>query len=167
MQHRGKYLWIVLLLAGFCLGPPLAARADICAICGQPIQGTIYLITDKVTGEKNAGLFRLRQIAPVFHLRSARQGSACQLPDGRYLCARDAKTAVVKADDAERICAQVKDDLDRLFSRFTVFPDNVDVTVIDRIDVDSMFNPEGNDFESPDLLGCIRPRRSTTRPDTK
>ena len=30
-------------------------------------------------------------------------------------------------------------------------------SVIDRIDVDSMFITEGNNFESPDLLGCIRP----------
>jgi hypothetical protein len=64
---------------------------------------------------------------------------------------------VVKASDAERISAQIKDDLDRLFSRFTEFPANVDVTVIDRIDVDSMFSQVGNDFESPNLLGCIHP----------
>ena len=55
-----------------------------------------------------------------------------ELPDGRWLCARDAKTVVLKADDIEQICGQVKDDLDRLFSRFTSFPTNVDVTVIDR-----------------------------------
>jgi len=64
---------------------------------------------------------------------------------------------VVKADEAERVCSQVKDDLDRRFSRFTAFPANVDVTVIDRIDVDTMYSPGGNDFESPNLLGCIRP----------
>jgi hypothetical protein len=80
-----------------------------------------------------------------------------ELPDGRYLCARDARTVVLKADDARQICDQVKDDLDRLFSRFTVFPANVDVTVMDRVDVDSMFSPAGNDFESPNLLGCLRP----------
>jgi len=34
----------------------------------------------------------------------------------------------------------------------------VDVTVLDRIDVDTMFQPGGNDFESPDLLGCIEPK---------
>jgi len=43
-----------------------------------------------------------------------------------------------------------------LFSRFTSFPTNVDVTVLDRIDVDTMFQPGGNDFESPNLLGCIQ-----------
>jgi hypothetical protein len=32
----------------------------------------------------------------------------------------------------------------------------VDATVIDRIDVDAMYSPNGNDFESPNLLGCVR-----------
>ena len=157
MQHRGRYFLMVFLLAGFGLGRPLAAWGEICAICGQPIQGTVYIATDKVTNEKKlicSDCIRLPRCAicglPV------KEGGV-QLPDGRYLCARDARTAVVKADDAERICAQVKDDLDRLFSRFTVFPANVDVSVIDRIDVDSMYNPVGNDFESPNLLGCLHP----------
>lgn len=157
MQRHIKYFLLVCLLAGFNLVRPLAARGDLCAICGQPIYGnTIYLATDKLTGEK------IEVCANCIKLPSC---SVCglpvkdgvQLPDGRYLCARDAKTAVVKADDAQRITAQVKDELDRLFARFTVFPDNVDVCVIDRIDVDSMFSPNGNDFESPNLLGCIRP----------
>jgi Protein DA1 len=157
MQHRGKYFLMVFLLAGFGLGRPLAAWGEICAICSQPIQGTVYIATDKVTNEKEficSDCIRLPRCAicglPV------KEGGV-QLPDGRYLCARDARTAVVKADDAQRICAQVEDDLDRLFSRFTAFPANVDVTVIDRIDVDSMYSPAGNDFESPNLLGCIHP----------
>jgi len=157
MQHRGKYFLMVFLLAGFGLGRPLAAWGEICAICGQPIQGTVYIATDKVTNEKKlicSDCIRLPRCA-ICGLPMKEGG--VQLPDGRYLCARDARTAVVKADDAERICVQVKDDLDRLFSRFTAFPANVDVTVIDRIDVDSMFRPEGNDFESPNLLGCVHP----------
>jgi len=148
---------MVFLLAGFGLGRPLAAWGEICAICGQPIQGTVYIATDKVTNEKKlicSDCIRLPRCA-ICGLPMKEGG--VQLPDGRYLCARDARTAVVKADDAERICVQVKDDLDRLFSRFTAFPANVDVTVIDRIDVDSMFSPAGNDFESPNLLGCIHP----------
>ncbi len=157
MQRRTKYFLMVCLLAGFGLGGPLAASGELCAICGQPTRGTVYISTDKVTNEKKivcADCIRLPRCAicglPV-------KDNGLQLPDGRVLCARDARTAVVKADDAERVCGRVKDDLDRLFSRFTVFPANVDVTVIDRIDVDSMFSPGGNDFESPNLLGCIRP----------
>ncbi len=155
MRRHGKYLWVLLLATCFCL--PLAARGDICAICGRPISGdTIYLVTDKVTGEKKEVCADCVKL-PSCYICGLPVKDGTQLPDGRYLCARDARTAVVKATDAERVCAGVKDDLDRLFSRFTVFPDNVDVSVIDRIDVDAMYNPAGNDFESPNLLGCIRP----------
>jgi hypothetical protein len=149
----------------FCFGTPLAARGDTCAICGKEIQGTIYLMTDKVTGEKVlvcSDCIKL-PLCSICGLPVKDNGVA--LPDGRHLCARDAKTVVLKADDIEQICGQVKDDLDRLFSRFTSFPTNVDVTVIDRVDVDSMFYTEGNGSESPDLLGCIRPEmvNNTTR----
>jgi hypothetical protein len=157
MQRHPKYFLLICLLAGFGLTRPLAARADLCAICGRPIAGdTVYLVTDKVTGEKKEACSDCVKL-PSCYICGLPVKDGTQLPDGRYLCARDARTAIVKAGDADRISAQVKDDLDRLFSRFTVFPDNVDVSVIDRIDVDSMFSPGGNDFESPNLLGCIQP----------
>ena len=142
----------------FVSARPLAALAEnICAICGKPIQGTVYIVTDKVTGEKKLVCSDCIKLPRCSICGLPVKDNGIELPDGRYLCARDAKTVVLKADDVEQICGQVKDDLDRLFSRFTSFPTNVDVTVIDRIDVDSMFNTEGNSFESPDLLGCIRP----------
>jgi len=156
MQYHGRYLWIFLLMAGFCFGPSLSARGDTCAICGKPISGTFYLVTDKVTGEQKEVCSDCIKL-PRCAICGLPVKDGTELPDGRYLCARDAKTVVLKADDARQICGQVKDDLDRLFSRFTSFPTNVDVSVIDRVDVDSMFITQGNNFESPDLLGCIRP----------
>jgi hypothetical protein len=158
MQRFGKYLWIIVLLAGFGLCGPAAAWArDVCAICGRPIQDTIYIVTDEVTNEKKFVCSDCVHLPRCAICGLPVKENGLQLADGRFLCARDARTAVVKANDAERISAQVKDDLDRLFSRFTEFPANVDVAVIDRIDVDTMFSPGGNDFESPNLLGCIRP----------
>jgi hypothetical protein len=154
MQNHGKYLWI-LLTVYFCL--PLVARGDICAVCGQPILGgTIYLVTDKVTGEQKEVCADCLKL-PRCYICGLPVKDGTQLLDGRSLCARDAKTVVLKADDARQICDQVKGDLDRLFSRFTVFPANVDISVIDRVDVDSMYSSVGNDFESPDLLGCTHP----------
>jgi hypothetical protein len=158
MQHRARYFWIIFLLACFCFGTSLAALADnVCAICGKEIHGTIYLMTDKVTGEQVLVCSDCIKLPRCSICGLPVKDGGVELPDGRYLCARDARTVVLNADDARQICAQVKDDLDRLFSRFTSFPTNVDVTVIDRIDVASMFNTEGNSSESPDLLGCIRP----------
>jgi hypothetical protein len=158
MQYHAKYLWLILLTACFCLGTPRTVRAeDVCAVCGKQIPGNVYLMTDKVTGEQKLVCSECVKLPLCYICGMPAGGNSTRLPDGRYLCARDAKTVVLQADDAERICAQVKDDLDRLFSRFTVFPANVDVTVMDRVDVDSMFNGGGNDFESPNLLGCIHP----------
>jgi len=135
------------------------AQADNrCAICGEPIYGgTVYIMTDKVTGEKKEVCADCIKLPRCSVCGMPIKEGGVQLPDGRWLCARDAKTVVLDADDIKQDCAQVKDDLDRLFSRFTSFPTNVDITVIDRIDVDSMFDTEGNTFESPDLLGCNRP----------
>jgi len=159
MQNHAKCLRLILLTVCVCLGTLNAAQGadDICAVCGKPIPGTVYLVTDKVTGEQKFVCADCVKSPACYICGMPVGGNHVKLPDGRYLCARDAKTVVLKADDAERVCAQVKDELDRLFSRFTVFPDNVDVTVMDRVDVDAMFNADGNDFESPNLLGCIRP----------
>ena len=145
-------------MACFCFGISLEALAEnVCAICGKEIQGPIYIVTDQVTGEKVLVCSDCIKLPRCSICGLPIKDGGIELPDGRWLCARDAKTVVLKADDIQLTCGQVKDDLDRLFSRFTSFPANVDVSVIDRIDVNSMFNTEGNSFESPDLLGCIRP----------
>lgn len=146
---------MVVLVEGFVW----SAWADNCAVCGKPIFGQEYLITDEVTGQKELVCSNCVFNLPRCYLCGLpiNKGEEVQLPDGRYLCARDAKTAVMDADSARQICAAVKQDLDEQFSRFTSFPTNVDVAVIDRIDVDSMFDTTGHDFESSDLLGCIQP----------
>jgi len=156
MQRQRNCFWAHFLVALFCLS--LTARGDNCAFCGRPIYGgTIFLLTDKVTGEKKEACADCAKLPTCSICGLPVKDDGVQLTDGRWLCARDAKTVVLKAADVEQICGQVKDDLDRLFARFTSFPANVDVAVIDRVDVDSMFNTEGNTFESPDLLGFLRP----------
>lgn len=165
MQRFSRFFSIVILAACFVFSGLLVACADVCAICGKEIRGASYIVTDTVTGEKKLVCSDCVKLPRCAICGLPVKDGGVELPDGRHLCARDAKTAVLDADDAGRICAQVKDDLDRLFSRFTSFPTNVDVSVIDRIDVQSMFDTRGNSFESPDLLGCIRPEtiNNTTR----
>jgi hypothetical protein len=156
---KGKFLPGLCLLALVCVISPLTARGDLCAVCGQPIQGTIYTMTDELTGKTVEVCSNCAFNLPQCYICGLpiKPGDEIKLPDGRFLCARDGATAVVDSRQAQQVCAEVKDDLDRVFSRFTSFPDNVDVTIIDRIDVDTMFDTSGHDFESPDLLGCIEP----------
>jgi hypothetical protein len=157
-KSSGKWLWIFLALA--CLGcaQPLALLAEnICAVCGKEITGPIYLVTDEVTGEQELVCSNCFKLPRCYICGMPVKDDAVVLPDGRYLCARDAKTVVLDTNQATQICAGVKDDLDRLFSRFTFFPTNVDIAYIDRLDVQSMYGQDGYDVESPNLLGCIRP----------
>lgn len=148
------------MLALIATGNPVAARGeDRCAVCGEEIQGEIYLMKDALTGQTEMVCSNCMMNLPRCYICGLpiKKGEELELPDGRYLCARDAKTVVLNDDDARQICAGVKDDLDRLYSRFTSFPTNVDVAVIDRIDANSIFEVMGHDFESPDLLGVTEP----------
>jgi hypothetical protein len=134
----------------------VAVRADDCAICGQPINGTRYLMTDHVTGQTVKVCSNCVILPPCF-ICSLPAKDGVHLSDGRWLCTRDAQNAVMDIGTVQSTFGQVHDYLDHLYARFTSFPTNVDVSVIDRVDVDSMFQLVGNSFESPDVLGVTQP----------
>jgi hypothetical protein len=137
-----------------------AARAEPCAVCGEEITSeNIYLYTDKVTNEKKHVCESCSRLTDTcFVCGMPVKKNLVELPDGRVLCARDARNAVLDASEAKRICADVNDQLDRLFSRFTEFPTNVDVAVVDRVNLVALFKMPGNDFECPNVLGYFQPK---------
>lgn len=138
------------------MGFAWAAAADNCDICGLPINGEIYLMTDDVTHKQVEVCSNCLQLPRCF-ICSLPAKDGLHLSDGRWLCTRDSKNAVMDVDSVQHIFGQVHDYLDRMYARFTSFPTNVNVSVIDRVDVDSMFQLVGNSFESPDVLGVTQP----------
>lgn len=137
---------------------PERVRADDaghCPICGKPLTDTVYICTDKVTGEKVqvcSNCINLPDTCFVCGLPVAHD--ITRLPDGRVLCARDAKTAVLDDAEAKRICTDTIDELNRVLSRFVSFPvTNVDVEVVDRVELMALFKAPGNDYECPNVLG--------------
>lgn len=154
---RRRFFIIVFFVVCCVFGKlPKAFADNICDICGKEIHGTIYLVTDKVTGEQKLVCSDCIKL-PRCYICGLPVKDGVELPDGRWLCKRDAKTVILDTDEIQRVCARTEGDLDKLFSRFTSFPENVDVSVIDNVDVQSMFYTQGNSFEAPNLLGCIRP----------
>jgi len=132
---------------------------DHCAICGGDFASTVYTVTDKLTGEKLQVCYTCAMWPDVcFQCGLPARAGSIALSDTRILCARDAKTAVLDDDDAVQICNDVRDALDRQFSRFTSFPTNVDVEVVDRVNLVAMFKEPGNDLECPNILGYFQPR---------
>ena len=154
--------WRPFWCVAVCLALPSVAFAlNNCFTCKQEITGGIYTGTDQITGAEVLLCSNCLMLPRCFLCGLPAKINPTVLPDGRYLCERDTKSVVLDADTAKRICEQVRDDLDRQFSRFATFPANVDVEVIDRIDTFSLFHQTGFDFESPNLLGCIRPVSSS------
>lgn len=135
--------------------PLLAGESDHCAVCGGPLGDWVYTYTDKVTGEKVqvcSACAKLPDTCFMCGLPVAKE--ITRLPDGRVLCARDVKTAVLDDAEAKRICTETIDDLNRLLSRFVSFPvTNVDIAVVDRVNLMGLFNSPGNDHECPNILG--------------
>jgi len=102
---------------------PLMADPDRCAVCGGELTGTVFLITDKVTNEKKQICYACSTLTETcFVCGLPVKSNYTHLLDGRCLCARDAKNAVLNEDEAKRVCDETKESLDRLFSRFLTFP---------------------------------------------
>ncbi len=141
MQRQLKNILVTILFIGLAL----AVRGD-----------KVYLMTDRVTGETITVPSEDLQLPRCFICGLPIKDGGTQLPDGRWLCAREAKNAVTDVGNVQQIFGQVHDDLDNMYARFTSFPTNIFVTVIDRVDVDSMFQLSGNTFESPNVLGVTQ-----------
>jgi hypothetical protein len=145
---------LILLIGPFAWS--LQSFADTCFICKKEIRFTIYYQTDEVAREK---VFLCGDCTEL-----PRDCYLCSLPvlrdftelsDGRVLCRRDAKSAILDEATAVKICDQVKHDLDRQFIRFLTFPEtNITLQLMDRIKLQELFKVIGKDFTCPNALGC-------------
>jgi len=163
---QNRHHSILLLLVALLLVSCFAVFAERCAICGEDFTGdTVYLITDKITQEK------VRTC--VVCVKTAERCTMCgrpvrkdfvKLTDGRFLCERDSKSAVIDTTEALGICTETRDQLEKLFSRFITFPPNVHVAIVDRINLLTLFKIPGNDYECPNILGYFR---ATTNNDQR
>ncbi len=157
-ESSGKFRFV---FAVFLLFFTLAgAHAEKCAVCGEDILGdTLYTFTDQVSHEKKHLCYNCSLLPDTcFVCGMPVKKDFVKLPDGRVLCPRDAKNAVLDPQEAKRICAEIRDEVDRLFSRFTSFPTNVDVAVVDRVNLLALFKIPGNDFDCPDIQGYFQAR---------
>lgn len=161
-MHRLPSLrsWARLAGVAACLasGAVRGAEADLCAVCGKPITGVYYGFDDKVTLQKTHVCQVCEQGFPECFVcglpADTNVTGFVRLADQRVLCARDARTAVLGEEEGLRICSEVRDGLDRLFSRFTTFPDaNVSVGLVDRVRLIELFKLAGNDIHCPNVWG--------------
>jgi len=127
-----------------------------CDICGEPIQKRFYTMEDRVTGVKKTICPACQELGSVCFVCGlpVKEGYQ-QLPDGRFLCARDARDAISSEEEALEICVQVHDDLNRLFSRFLTIPEtNVVITIADKYQLENLFRAPGNENSCVTVYGA-------------
>jgi hypothetical protein len=124
-------------------------------VCGNPLAGRVFTVQDSVTEEKKQICQDCANLTTVcFICGLPVKTNYTSLPDGRIICARDVRTAVLDEEDAKRICGEARDSLDRLFSRFLAFPEtNVTVTIVDRVHLQDLFKFAGRDYVCPNVWG--------------
>jgi len=165
----GLWLWPLLTALLGAIQPVLAQTSDTCAVCNTTLAGDVYVLRDEITFEKKTVCQSCALHYPICFLCGlpARTNLAgyLALADGRSLCARDARTAVLQEAEGLRLCAEVKAGLDRLFSRFLALPDtNIVVSMVDRVHLQELFKFAGHDYTCPNIWGYIQSRAEHGRP---
>src|SRR5256885_2624888 len=119
-KHGGLRAALFSLSTLLVLNSAFAALAERCMVCGAEIVGTkVYLAEDKIDKETKHICYYC-SISPniCFLCGLPVWKDFLQLSDGRFLCARDTKKVVLDSGVAKDICADVKDKLERMLSRF-------------------------------------------------
>ncbi len=148
------YAALLFIFTLFCADHALA-QVEHCTICKAVLVGKIYLLPDNVSGEKVQICGDCLKLTSVcFMCGLPVKENYKELPDGRFLCARDVKNAVIDDDEARQTVLEVQDTLDRLLSRFITFPSaKLETAVVDRINLMALFALPGHDYECPNVLG--------------
>jgi hypothetical protein len=159
---------VFLLTWSLCPLRLVAADAEVCSVCGRPIIEIYYSFEDKVTLEKKHVCKDCEKSYPECFVcglpANTNAVGFLELSDQRVLCARDARTAVLREEDGLRICREARDSLDRLFSRFTTFPEtNVRVGLVDRVHLLDLFKLAGNDYHCPNAWGITQTKTNHSR----
>jgi hypothetical protein len=139
-----------------------------CDVCGKAITSTIYTIEDRVTKTKKGVCWTCEYSLPRCFLCGlpalTNAPGAVQFEDERTLCARDAKTAVLREEEGLRIFTEVREQLERQFSRFISLPQtNVSFATIDRLHLENLFKIVGHDYDCPNVFGLTMTKTNAGR----
>lgn len=132
-------------------------QQEMCISCEKPIQTTIYMSASPYHTERK----------PVCAecVKDPKYCFTCRLPakknldlkDGRVLCPRDAKTAVLAGDNAKAIFEEVRRDMMVLLRGSKAFPlDNITFALVDKHELESLSRVKRFPSTHSSLMGITR-----------
>lgn len=116
-----------------------------CDICGALIRGKYYYREDDAVGGRKIICTNCETLSDRCFICGLPVKEGFQtLPDGRIVCARDAKEVITSEDEAKQVGQTVQYDLDRLLSRFMTFPGtNMLVSIVNKFYLENLFKNPG------------------------
>jgi len=156
-QHWTRRWWLLLV---FVLSTNSLLAADRpepthCELCKGNFGGTVYTKVDQVTKDKVWFCDKcLNFVYDCFECGLPVPPTSMALSDGRHYCERDAKTALTDPSDIQQAAIETGYNLRLALDRYLTFPfDNVDMSVMDRVNIQTMRITPGADFTCPNLQG--------------
>ena len=136
-----------------------AAVNDPCVVCQKNITQRVYLFTNPYDADKQRVCSTCAQLDTIcaICMLPVRSGFT-KLPDGRWLCAKDAKESVLTQDALDEIYREVKRDLFRMLAG-NVLPDkNVAVELAGRNELERLVRTQRFPHDKNVTLGVTQTR---------
>ena len=153
-----RWLAIFILLAAPVGAQPLPP-ADVCLSCQKPLHRAIMLLSSPYHKERQmfcTNCAYLKTLCAICELPFAK---GLDLKDGRMLCPRDARTAILSGDEAQIIFDDVKRDVMKLLAGSKTLPDrNVTFSLVDSQELQSLYRLRRFPQTHNTLLGITRSR---------
>lgn len=142
-------LLVLVVVTGFAQSPK-------CRVCEKPIEGKYFNVEDRAHGGKAEVCSACAELeSRCFACSLPVKSTATKLADGRFLCERDAKEAILENDEARKICLKAREELDRLYWRFLTFPStNVSLNLVDQFTLTSLFKVPGYSRRCTAIFGA-------------
>ena len=145
----------ILLWASLARADPAVLR---CVSCQQPIQGKYLRFSEPSSTEPQSICPACGALDTTCYLCGIPvKTPTLKLADGRLLCARDARTAVVAQAEADRVFEETKRELMRMFRGMGEAPDRtIEVSLVDRPFLEEKYNKQRSAHDRSFLQGLTR-----------
>lgn len=136
------------------------AQRTKCAICDQPVPGKFFMVEDKVDGSKKNICPACAELdAWCFVCNVPVKDKFTRLADGRVICSRDLRDAILTDEDMRAAWAATREDLATVFGRFTTFTRiGVSVRLVDKVHLEKIFKSPGYTKECGSIFGATQSR---------
>jgi len=141
-----------------------AAVDNRCVVCQNNITQRVYLFSNPYAADKQPVCGTCAQLETTCSICTLPvRGRCTKLSDGRLLCERDAKEAVLTHDALEEIFREVKRDVFRILAGHVLPDKNVTVELAGRTDLDRLARTQRFPHDKQLTLGVTETRRRDKR----